>query len=111
MTHFYYCGDDTEPNALVGFEPCGTAALLRSLVVSTELRSRGVGKRLVEHAENEAKALGMSSIYLLTTTAEGFFSRLGYQSIGRDEVPNEIRATQEFSSICPASSTLMTKKL
>ena len=111
MKYFYFCGDSTGPAALVGFELCGTDALLRSLVVSPELRARGMGKRLVAHAENEARALGATAMYLLTTTAEGFFARLGYTSVARDDAPEAIRATREFSSICPASSAFMTKKL
>jgi len=111
MNYFYYCGPESGPNALIGFEPCGSAALMRSLVVAPELRARGVGTRLVAHVESEAQSLGLSAIYLLTTTAEAFFSRLGYTAIGRGEAPDAIRATPEFSSICPASSSLMRKKL
>src|SRR5690349_17821512 len=95
MKYFYYCGSESDLHALIGFEPCGSAALMRSLVVVPKLRDRGVGKRLVAHVEREALSLGMSAIYLLTTTAEGFFSRLGYTAVDRDEVPDAIRATPE----------------
>ena len=111
MHHFYFCGDPAAPAALVGFERCGTDALLRSLVVSRELRSRGMGKRLVSHAEDQARALGVSAMYLLTTTAERFFSGLGYVAAERERAPEGIRATQEFAGICPASSIFMVKRL
>jgi amino-acid N-acetyltransferase len=75
------------------------------------MRSRGIGKQLVSHAENEARALGVSNMYLLTTTAEPFFSSLGYVKADREQAPEGIRATREFSSICPASSAFMVKRL
>jgi amino-acid N-acetyltransferase len=111
MSHFYFCGEPEAPTAVVGFELCGPDALLRSLVVSQEMRSRGIGKQLVSHAENEARALGVSNMYLLTTTAEPFFSSLGYVKADREQAPEGIRATREFSSICPASSAFMVKRL
>ena len=111
MHHFYFCGDPSAPSALIGFELCGTDALLRSLVVSRDQRARGIGKRLVSHAENEARALGVTAMYLLTTTAEHFFSGLGYAPAERAEAPEGIRATREFAGICPASSAFMVKRL
>jgi amino-acid N-acetyltransferase len=59
----------------VGLEPCGQDALLRSLVVAPDERAHGLGTSLVEHAEQEARKRGLRALYLLTTTAEGFFSR------------------------------------
>lgn len=111
MSHFYFCGDASAPTALVGFELCGPDALLRSLVVSHEMRSRGIGRQLVAHAESEARALGVRSMYLLTNTAEPFFSSLGYAAADRDQAPESIRSTREFSSICPSSSAFMVKRL
>jgi len=50
-------------------------------------------------------------LYLLTTTAETFFVRCGYEVIDRAAVPEEIRATAEFRDLCPASSLCMKKRL
>ena len=44
-------------------------------------------------------------------TAESFFARHGYASADRDDAPPAIRATREFSGICPASSAFMRKLL
>jgi hypothetical protein len=52
--------------------------LLRSLVVDPRARTTGIGSQLVAHAEAYARARGMPSIYLLTTTAEAFFAARGY---------------------------------
>jgi amino-acid N-acetyltransferase len=111
MEHFYFCGSPSNPTGLVGFELCGTDALLRSLVVSPNERSHGIGKLLVAHAESEARARGVKTMYLLTTTAESFFLRRGYIPAERERAPQGIRATREFAGICPASSAFMMKRL
>jgi amino-acid N-acetyltransferase len=109
--HFFYCGASSAPEGLVGLELFGEVALLRSLVVSPGARSAGMGSALVRHAEDYARAQGVRAVYLLTTTAEAFFSKRGYSMTARDAAPTAIRSTREFSGICPASSALMSKLL
>jgi amino-acid N-acetyltransferase len=99
------------PVGLVGLELHGCDALLRSLVVDPTSRTEGIGSQLVEHAENYARARGVESIYLLTTTAERFFANRGYWRTERRNAPESISTTREFSSICPASSAFMLKRL
>jgi amino-acid N-acetyltransferase len=111
MEHFYFCGSADAPSALVGLELRGTSALLRSLVVHPDRRMTGIGRRLVEHAESQARARGVRAMYLLTTTASAFFERHGYTLAARETAPPEIRATREFADICPASSAFMVKQL
>lgn len=111
LEHFYCAGAPEDPEGLVGLELCAPWALLRSLVVRPARRSEGLGARLVAHAEGQARAHGVTDLYLLTTTAEPFFARLGYAPIGREAAPAAIRATREFSSLCPASSAFMHKRL
>ena len=96
---------------LVGVEIYGREGLLRSLVVAAEQRGQGVGSLLVTHAENYAAARDVRRLYLLTTTAQEFFASRGYVSLDRQAAPPVIRATREFSDICPASSAFMMKVL
>lgn len=96
---------------MVGLELYPPVALLRSLAVSPELQGEGLGRILVEFAERHAREDGIETLYLLTTTAASFFARLGYASLARDEAPTAIRATAQFSGLCPASSTFMAKRL
>jgi amino-acid N-acetyltransferase len=79
--------------------------------VDEAARGRGCGSRLVAEAERHAARLGVQSLYLLTTTAEDFFRALGYATIARELAPEAIRNTREFSSLCPASSVVMVKRL
>ena len=111
LRHFFFCGPGPDLEGLVGLELYGEAALLRSLAVAPNRRGSGLGSRLVEHAERYARDRGVRSLYLLTTTAEAFFLRLGYVRIARDEAPADIKTTTEFSGICPTSSAFMVKNL
>jgi len=86
-------------------------ALLRSLSVSEEKRKSGIGATLVGFIENYVKQQGVEAIYILTTTAESFFSRRGYHVIRREDVPSFLQRTSEFSSVCPSSSIIMSKQL
>jgi amino-acid N-acetyltransferase len=111
LEHFFFAGSDGSPTGLVGLELYGTDALLRSLVVAENARSKGFGSTLINHAEQYAAAKGVRSIYLLTTTAEAFFKRLGYERIERSNAPPSIERTHEFSGLCPANSAFMLKSL
>ena len=110
-TAFFYAGPASKLQGLVGIEIHGADALLRSLVVASELRSTGLGTALVLRAESHARAQGVRSMYLLTTTAESFFAQRGYATLARADAPAGIRATREFADICPASSIFMFKPL
>ncbi len=111
LAHFFYTGTETQPTGLVGLEFCGKHALLRSLVVTPGGRAKGLGSALVAHAEMHARQQRARSIYVLTTTAEAFFKRRGYLPASRESAPLQIKATREFSDICPASSAFLTKSL
>jgi amino-acid N-acetyltransferase len=92
---------------VAGLEVCCDNALLRSIAVSPEWRSHGVGRALVTRVISEAEARGIHALYLLTTTAERYFPSFGFRTTARDAVPDGIRATGEFQGACPASATVM----
>jgi amino-acid N-acetyltransferase len=111
LSHFFGYGSRERPSGVVGLELTGDEALLRSLVVEAPVRGAGGGRALVAAAEAHARRSGARSVYLLTTTAAAFFERLGYVRVDRDSAPGAIRATREFSTLCPASAVLMVKRL
>ncbi|MBT1701673.1 arsenic resistance N-acetyltransferase ArsN2 [Chryseosolibacter indicus] len=101
----YYEGD-----SLVGtgaLEIYSPYALLRSLSVKLGIRGKSVGSTITEYLMNEANKRKLKAIYLLTETAQGFFSKKGFTSINRDEVPSEVKVSSEFSHVCPASAIAM----
>jgi amino-acid N-acetyltransferase len=100
-----------ELEGVVGLELYPPVALLRSLAVVPARRGRGIGQALLADAERYARERDVKDIFLLTTSAERFFARAGYERIERAAAPAAIQHTQEFSSLCPASSAFMRKRL
>lgn len=94
-----------------GFERYGSVALLRSVVLAAPLRGQGVGQQLLDALRGKAQAAGVQALYLLTTTAAGFFGRHGFQRVERHAAPAALHASQEFQGVCPASATLMLARL
>ena len=86
-------------------------ALLRSVVVDPVVQGQGLGHRLSDAALSIAKERGTQTAFLLTTTAEKFFPKLGFEQIVRDDVPASVQASIEFQSACPASAVVMRKRL
>ncbi len=108
---FFACGPIERPTGIVGLEIFGPVALLRSLAVAGEGRGQGAGKALVAAAEELARENDVMEIFLLTTTAEVFFSRLGYARTGRVRAPESIKSSREFADLCPDSAAFMSKRL
>jgi amino-acid N-acetyltransferase len=81
------------------------------VAVHPEWRSKGVGRAVVTRAIAEAESRGLRALYLLTTTAEHYFPSFGFSRIDRSEVPADVRATEEFTTACPASATVMERRL
>lgn len=99
--------------AIVGtaaIEVCSSNALLRSVAVAPEWRSRGLGRALVTRVIADAEARGLRALYLLTTTAEHYFPSFGFQRVARDAVPEDIQRTEEFAHACPASAIAMCRQ-
>ena len=92
-----------------GLEVYGTDALLRSVVVPDDLRGRGIGEALYRAIEARAAEEGVEWLYLLTTTAEGFFAGRGFEVVDREEAPTSIRDTAEFRELCSETATCMRK--
>jgi amino-acid N-acetyltransferase len=94
-----------------GLEIFDDCALLRSVSVSREVQGKGYGRIINDEIKKYARESGISCMYLLTTTAKDFFDKQGYCIINRDDAPEAIRQTSEFSSLCPASASLMKKRI
>jgi amino-acid N-acetyltransferase len=110
-SHFFSVEHHSEAIALIGIEYYGKEALIRSLMVKPEYRNQGLADQLIQLISQKAAQQGVHHLYLLTTTADQYFTRKGFITISRDDTPPSIKATREFSHICPASATLMCKDL
>lgn len=94
-----------------GLETYGADGLLRSVAVEPDRRGEGIGRSLCRGLESEARTQGVETLYLLTTTAAGFFEELGYEHTGRGDAPERIQRTAEFDELCPSSAACLRKSL
>ena len=111
LAHFFVIKDQDQVIGSVGLEVCEKFGLLRSLALAESLRGQGWGLKLVAQIEAYARSQQISALYLLTTTADQFFARLGYCTIPRERAPAPLQTSAEFQSICPASAVCMCKQL
>ena len=93
------------------FETYRSGILLRSVAVDENYRGRGLGEALTEEAFVLACSKGATTAFLLTTTAANFFSRFGFQSVSREQVPDDVKQSVEFTSACPTSAVVMRARL
>lgn len=94
----------------IGLERYGSAALLRSAVVSPANRGAGVGRQLVESLLQRAREDGIDEVYLLTTTAEKYFPRFGFARTTRAAVPETVKESAEFRGACPDTAVVMRRR-
>jgi amino-acid N-acetyltransferase len=86
-------------------------ALLRSVAVDPLVQGNGIGHQLTDAILRIAREHDLDTVFLLTTTAEKFFPRFGFEQIPRDDVPATVQASVEFQSACPSSAVVMRKRL
>jgi len=90
-----------------GSEVYSNAALIRSIAVAPQYRSRGVGRSLVRQLLDRLSSRGIREFYLLTTTAPDYFKRRGFKRCDRDEVHPQLLASREFQDACPKTAICM----
>lgn len=109
---YYALGEaDGETLAFGGLVPLGDEALLRSVVVPSEARGTGRGALMVDALAEMAGAYGVRRLWLLTTDADAYFQRLGFEPMPRDHASPEVAATRQFSDLCPSSAVVMCRTL
>ncbi len=60
-----------------------------SVVTHPDFQGRGLGRRLIEPLFDEARELGLPTIFVLTG-AVGFFSRMGFREVPKLHLPHKI---------------------
>ena len=99
------------PVGIIGLEQFDGVGLLRSLIVEPSFRGAGLGRVLVAALESHAGSRGVGELWLLTIDADQWFARLDYVTRDREDAPDAIRSTEEFSGLCPDDAVLMSKRL
>ena len=108
---FFGCREDGRLIAVIGIESGEGIGLLRSLAVATDARGRGLAQRLLDFVEHVSAARGTSALYLLTDTAADWFRQRGYVDLAREQAPRAVRASAQFSRLCPAEADFLVKAL
>ncbi|MDQ3136491.1 MAG: arsenic resistance N-acetyltransferase ArsN2 [Gemmatimonadota bacterium] len=111
LPHFLLAEHEGRMVAVAGLELHGASALLRSVAVEPDWRGSGLARQLIDRQLSEAHERHIKDVYLLTTTAEHYFPRLGFACIGRSDVPAQVHESVEFREACPASAVVMRKTL
>ena len=113
LHHFLIAKDDNDLTfaGVVGLEQKNDVGLLRSLAVAKVYRRQGLATQLVNKIEEYARSQKVASLYLLTLTAEDFFTKQGYQKADRKSAPPVLQETTEFKSLCPETAMCMKKHL
>lgn len=109
--HFFVAEYGAEVAGAAGLERHGGDGVLRSVVVAPSARGRGLGSRLTERALEAARSAGLRRVYLLTTTAESYFPRHGFEPIAREAASPAVRRSVEFREACPESAVAMVVEL
>lgn len=94
----------------VGLEISGPDALLRSAVIFMHARHRGHGRAMIERLLALAAENGIERVWLLTTSAPGFFAKLGFVDVNRATLPAAVALSEEFVASC-ASAVCMVREL
>ena len=62
---------------------------VRSLAVSADYGGLGLGRKLVQRIENEAREMGLGRLMALTYVT-GFFHKLGFRTVQMNELPEKV---------------------
>ncbi len=111
---FVVATDPAQPTVVIatgGLEVRGRDALLRSIAVHPAWQAHGLGAQVVSRLIEAAEQRGLTALYLLTTTAERYFPRFGFERVARGDVSPAIAQTDEFAGACPASAIAMSKRV
>lgn len=111
LDNFIVLTDDESLIGTGGLEIYGDKALLRSLAIHPDYQNRGLGKQIYNQILESARDQNITELYLLTETAEKFFTAMGFEKISRELVDEQVKTSEEFRSICPTTAACMWLKL
>ncbi|WP_291036782.1 arsenic resistance N-acetyltransferase ArsN2 [Dyadobacter sp. 50-39] len=111
LSNFLLAKEGDELVGVAGLELFGSVGLLRSVAVSPAHQGQGIAGQMVEHLLANADKQKLQAIYLITTTADRYFDRYGFTAVDRQQVPEAIQQTRQFSGLCPSSAVVMKRNL
>ena len=103
---FFVADDDSRIVATAGLELHEYAALIRSLAVAADMQGTGIGAALLRHVLNEVRDCA-AGVYALTTTAEPYLARFGFERVPRGSLPQALFESRELQDACPDTAVVM----
>jgi len=97
LRDFFVCDDGGEVIACGALHLWSELAEVRSLAVAESHWRRGLGTAIVRCCLDEARALGVKTVFTLTYQPE-FFERLGFRRVNKDRFPQKIWVD---CAVCP----------
>ncbi|MCX7783743.1 MAG: arsenic resistance N-acetyltransferase ArsN2 [Meiothermus sp.] len=111
ILNFMLALDGEKVVGCAGLEVHQDSGLLRSVVVAPGYRTHGIGAKLTEGIIELAQQKNLTSLSLLTETAQDYFLRFGFVQVQRSELPAALNASEELKGACPDTATAMMLKL
>jgi len=108
--HYYSAAVGDQIVGYGGYESLGRVILLRSVVVIAK-RGLGLGRAIAQATLQQARDGGGEVAFLLTESAEGFFTRLGFVQITRDETPAVVKTHPQYDRLCADTAVIMRKRV
>ncbi|MHA2364744.1 MAG: arsenic resistance N-acetyltransferase ArsN2 [Candidatus Hodarchaeales archaeon] len=109
--NFFIAKNDDQLVGVAGLEIYENMGLIRSVAVHPSYQGKGLGKQLVDKVHSHAKANEIEEIYLLTDTADKFFSKLDYKAIPREKADPLVQQSTEFEWEECKKAVVMVKKI
>jgi len=106
LQSFFVADDGDRIVACAGLELRGDSALLRSLVVAPDARGARLGAAVLRRALHEVHDRP-GGVFALTTTAEAYLSRFGFERVVRESLPVPLFESRELQDACPSSAAVM----
>lgn len=111
ILNFMLALDGEKVVGCAGLEVHQDSGLLRSVAIEPNYRTQGIGARLTEGMIELAQHKNLTSLSLLTETAQDYFPRFGFTLVERADLPPSLQASAEFKVACRDSAVAMTLKL
>jgi arsenate reductase len=105
--HWTGLASDNELIACAGVEVHGADGLLRSVAVSPQFQGKGYGSMLIQTAILVARIQKLSTLYLFTDHASGFFVKHGFQKTGRETLPTRIAQSKQAVADCGTHADIL----
>ncbi len=108
ITQYIVSRDKAGVLGCIGVDRYGTTGVLRVLAVAQRARSAGLGELLISAIVADVRLRGVESIVLQTTSAAGYFARLGFTPMNPADLPQSVRPARALGCRTDAGTLMQT---